>query len=253
MRSSPGRSHTPVRLSAPLERHLNYYALAASAAGVSLLALAQPAEAKIIYTKTHQAIGMNGIYPLDLNHDGIIDFLIAQSAGTAESLLAQAAYGNAVEGNNFLASALKKGSFVGPGRSFTGSVAWGAKMAYYACTEGGGCRWSGQWGNVTDRYLGLRFQIDKNIHYGWARLSTKTQGSQITTTLTGYAYETVANKGIRAGQTSGGTDGETSSAGATRQIPNRSADVRPVSQTTKPVSLGHLALGAGGLAPWRRQ
>jgi len=47
------------------------YALAASAAGVSLLALAQSSEAKVAYTKVHQVIGTNGIYSLDLNHDGI--------------------------------------------------------------------------------------------------------------------------------------------------------------------------------------
>jgi len=40
-------------LSSSLEHRLNSYALAASAAGVSFLALAQPAEAKIVYTPEH--------------------------------------------------------------------------------------------------------------------------------------------------------------------------------------------------------
>jgi hypothetical protein len=44
-----------------------------------MLALAQPSEAKIVYTETHQVIGTNGIYSLDFNHDGIIDFLILES------------------------------------------------------------------------------------------------------------------------------------------------------------------------------
>ena len=46
-----------------LVRHrANYrklYALAAGAAGVQLLALAPPAEAEIVYTGAHQAIGRN--------------------------------------------------------------------------------------------------------------------------------------------------------------------------------------------------
>ena len=53
------------------------YALAATAAGVGLLALAQLAEAKIIYTKTHHVIDdHNRYYYLDLNHDGKADFLL---------------------------------------------------------------------------------------------------------------------------------------------------------------------------------
>jgi len=253
MRNSPGRSHTPARLSASLNHQLNFYALAASAAGVSLLALAEPADAKIIYTKTHQVIGMNGVYALDLKHDGNIDFLIEQTSATKDALQAQAAYGNAVEGKKTFAAALNKGSVIGPGCSFTSGVAWAAKMAYWACTEGGSCRWSGQWGNVTNRYLGLSFQINGETHYGWSRLSNQTDGPRSTTTLTGYAYETVANKGISAGQTSGGTDEESSSAIASEPTPSRlDPVVKPVSQTAQSAPLGWEALGALG-AQRRRQ
>ena len=41
-----------------------------------MLALTQPAEAKIIYTKAHHVIRPSHIYQLDLNHDGLIDFAI---------------------------------------------------------------------------------------------------------------------------------------------------------------------------------
>jgi hypothetical protein len=57
MKPSPRPSRTPSRLSTALRNHLNMYSLAASAAGVGVLALAQPAEAKIVYTKTHHVIG----------------------------------------------------------------------------------------------------------------------------------------------------------------------------------------------------
>lgn len=76
MGESSTPSTTPSQLSAKLNHRLNMYALAASAAGVSLLAMGQPSEAKIVYTKTHQVIGGNGVYALDLNHDGVVDFLI---------------------------------------------------------------------------------------------------------------------------------------------------------------------------------
>ena len=62
------------RLSRTLEHQLNVYALAATASGVSLLALAQPAEAKIVYTHIHHVISPEGAFFLDLNHDGVQDF-----------------------------------------------------------------------------------------------------------------------------------------------------------------------------------
>jgi len=64
------------KMSSPLERRLNAYAIAASAAGVGLLALSPSAEARVIYTPAHLHIGVDSTLLLDLNHDGIIDFTI---------------------------------------------------------------------------------------------------------------------------------------------------------------------------------
>ena len=61
-------------LSASVAHQLNLYALAATAAGVGVLALAQPVEGKIVYTKAHKWLAPNSSFPLDLNHDGIVDF-----------------------------------------------------------------------------------------------------------------------------------------------------------------------------------
>jgi hypothetical protein len=125
---SPG---TPSRLSDSLRHNLNTYALAASAAGVSLLALVQPSAAKIVYTKTHQVIGNNGICALDLDHDGVIDFVIQQyGTGGSNQLLAKEAFGNAIEGKKHFAAALQKGAPIGPRQRFVStSRAWGEGMA----------------------------------------------------------------------------------------------------------------------------
>jgi len=212
-------------LSESLQHVLNSYALAASAAGVALLALAQPAEAKVIYTKTHQVIGWNGVYSLDLNHDGTVDFLI-QESGSRNSLYfnnlsAQPALGNAVVSNDSrFAAALNRGAQIGPKqRFFHGNYPQMVDINHGTATGGGTY---GPWINVTNRYLGLKFKIRGRTQYGWARLSVKLQPPlQITATLTGYAYETIAKKPIRAGQ-------------------------------TDDASLGKLALGAQGLAVGRR-
>jgi hypothetical protein len=61
----------------------------------------------------------------------------------------------------------------------------------------------GQWYNVKHHYLGLRFRIKGELHYGWARLSVIDKYPRYYAVLTGYAYETIPNKAIIAGKTHG--------------------------------------------------
>jgi hypothetical protein len=265
MKRSLRASETPCILSQALQRRLNMYALAASAAGVSMLALAQPSEAKIIYTKAHQVIGTNGIYTLDLNHDGVVDFLLLESGyasfnGTRASntLLAKEALGNAVAGSvgkysRHYAAALNMGARIGSGEHFIKGGGRGETMAATFSGEGNTGR-IGQWLNVNNRYLGLKFKIAGKTHYGWARLTVQLPGNYlIDTTLTGYAYETVAGKAIRAGQTAGEADAAV--VGADLPNPDASGSATSVansSDTPQSTSLGTLALGSGGVPP-RRQ
>jgi hypothetical protein len=156
------------------------YALAASAAGVGLLALTPPAAAKIVFAKAHQVIGCNGIYELDLNHDRLVDFLIQQigycnSYGTInQMLLAKGALGNTVEGSKRYASALKAGQGIGSNQHFTSGATNGATMGYiHKFADSSSQRSYGKWINVNSRYLGLKFKIKGETHHGWARLSVR--------------------------------------------------------------------------------
>src|SRR5579863_496492 len=142
---------TSCKLSDSVHFQLSRYALAASAAGVGALALAQPAEAKIIYTKTHRVIGHNDIYPLDLNRDGTVDFIIQQLAWMTGSLTCNASswkglfvkegFGNAVAGSRHRseyrsASALKKDAPIGPDARFVSATGYrGERMATVSCVE----------------------------------------------------------------------------------------------------------------------
>jgi len=261
MSKSRGHAHTPLRLSASLIEQLNLYALAASAAGVSLPALAQLAEAKIVYTKTHHVIGQNSIYPLDLNHDGTIDFLIQEwgRPGTSNGLWVKEAFGNAVEvpfqgRSPFVprAAALHEGALIDTHDQFISTTgAYGEVMVWAGCATS--CSTYGQWVNVKNRYLGLRFQIGGKTHYGWARMSVQLRKNfEITATLTGYAYETVPRKAIRAGQTSGQAD-EVGSSPDSAQLGTPDAIVaKPGARIFTPASLGQLALGASAV-PLRRR
>jgi hypothetical protein len=239
MKRSP-RPRKTVSLSDSVHQQLNSYALAASAAGVTLLALSQPSDAKIVYTQTHVVIGTNHIYELDLNHDGLADFKINNHSfftdtvvATLSALPAQA--NNRVVGaqrqigSPYYAYALTHGGAIGPKQPFSGGwMAWSD-----------GANRAGRWVNVRGRYLGLKFRIKGKIHYGWARLNVTVGNSRITATLTGYAYETIAGKTIIAGATKGPDGGE----------PTASFNMH----TPEPATLGMLAVGAPRLASRRRE
>ena len=64
----------------------------------------------------------------------------------------------------------------------------------------------GPWQNITGGYLGLKFVIHGKVLYGWARLNVTVTDRGVFGLLTGYAYETVANKAILAGKTKGDED-----------------------------------------------
>jgi hypothetical protein len=213
MKPSSRRTRIASVLADHIDQRLTAYALAASAAGVAVLALAPRSEAKIIYRNIHHVIGRNASYALDLNHDGKTDFTIqnVEGGGTCTTdlcnpyfakLAAQPTAGNGAAGF-VIASApwvfdLKAGARIGPSQYFRGSL-----LATANGYPGSASSKNGSWVNVKNRYLGLKFKIDGKIHYGWARLSVQVQNFSITATLTGYAYETIPNKPIIAGETTG--------------------------------------------------
>jgi hypothetical protein len=101
----------------------------------------------------------------------------------------------------------------------------------------------------------MKFSDGKGrIHYGWARLSVSTS-FHFTATLTGYAYETIPGKPIKAGQTKGQiNDVETISDSAGSDDPGAGASLTtPIPNIPQPASLGMLALGAPTVPLWRRK
>ena len=229
------------KLSCRLDRGLSLYVLAASAAGVSALALAPPANAQVVYTPAHQFIHRNGQIVIDFNRDGVTDVTIREipwnlgSVSPGNSLQAvpsQSGGGIKAGGLNLYAAALSAGEMIGPQNSF-----WNvpAVMAEYTSF---GSYFYGSWALLKkSAYVGVRFLINGKNHYGWARLKVKNDFAlkSIIALLTGYAYETTPNKPILAGATGKGptldsADEPTSSTGPNEQP-----------------TLGALALGAGGI------
>jgi hypothetical protein len=175
-----------------------------------MLALPQPAEARIVYTKIHRVISIDNPYKLDLNRDGTTDFLIQEIGNgfSSDRLLAKEEFGNAVQGSIIqgmhYASALKRGARIGPRQHFISGGNSGETMIRVWYDQDFVTNYTyGKWINVNHRYLGLKFKIKGKVHYGWARLSVHNYINDITDTLTGYAYETIPNQPIIAGKTHG--------------------------------------------------
>ena len=213
------------KISDSLNRQLNTYAQVASAAGVSVLALAGASEAKVVYTETNLVTHAGFPLYIDLNHDGINDFQLRTTyyAGTAGLEIGLNAAGyrntdNVVAGRRFshssyflsAASALPAGARIGPKGNFSDRFPF---MAEELFQKNGGSQnsdlgpWAGKGNGVSEKYLGLKFVVDGEVHYGWARLSVTLghhrQFDDVSGTLTGYAYETVRNRPIIAGQITG--------------------------------------------------
>jgi hypothetical protein len=240
-RSSKG-PRSKQQLSESFTNHVNAYALAAGAAGVTLMAMAQPAEAEIIVTQANGNIPINKYVSIDLNHDGIPDFrfllsTFAYHTFRATLLVQPRGAGGVIASPGGYAAPLSLGASIGPAQAFTKgkhlNMARSAGFDYFTS------RYSrnvfGPWENVQSRFVGVSFQIAGATHYGWVRLTVNFSKRTPTATLTGYAYETVAGQGIQAGQLVDEASAPAESA--------------PMAQA----SLGMLALGSQGLELWRRE
>jgi len=237
-RETTSGSHRAVRRLKPtLERNILNYAITASATGVGLLALSQAAGASIVYTQTNQKITQTTF--LDLNNDGTSDFAFSTlctyfHSGSlriahAELEIGPQVVGNQIWGQDPKVAALAAGVKVGSNGPFKSDI--------YLMGRDFSSVYSGKWapvgGSVKNRYVGLKFLVGGQIHFGWARLNVMIRSAQTTcvqAVLTGYAYETVPGKSIVTGKTSATETG-----------------LKPAA------TLGQLAMGAAGLVAWRRE
>jgi probable HAF family extracellular repeat protein len=169
--------------------------------------LEMPAQASVVYTPVNVTLPTNGFYAIDLNHDGITDFHFHTVSGYEDCGLGiryvyQLWVGPNLAGGGIVGSqdadALPSGVQIDSSQSFYGS---GSLM--YQKVIGPGCGGDqGQWYSADRRYLGLKFLIAGQVHYGWAQLTTHAGGSDF---LFGFAYETIPGKAIKTGQVGNGT------------------------------------------------
>jgi hypothetical protein len=230
-----------VQLSKSLHRDITTYALAAGAAGVSVLALSPPADAQIVYTPAHEFMGTNQKILIDFDHDGTTDAIIREvscidssviRANSLQAVPRKKGGGLQLGHYGWAAGALAFGSKIGPPAGFYTRAALMANIVTYLDYY-----W-GSWVFARPSYLGVRFTIRGETHYGWARMGVQYDYRQqyIAVLLSGYAYESEADKPIRAGDT-GVNDMEDREPAGEMLLP-------PPGRTGPSGSLGALARGA---------
>ena len=244
-------------LSPCLEKRLASYTLAATAALAS--AGAPSLEGAVVYTSVKDIGEPTQIFrtvyaPIDLNHDGQIDFLIGDEligfdgtlvAYRTATLFAEAKPGNQIAAVNYDATALafNVGQEIGPNLKFTSGNSHAFHVAQVASVGAGPQSPLGYFYNQTNKFLALKLAVSGKIYYGWARLSVKgSDPANLTFELVDYAYQSTPNLPILAGQ----------------GIPKPELDslnsASPAASAKQyPASLGMLAYGADALPLWRRR
>ncbi|SFN54933.1 Por secretion system C-terminal sorting domain-containing protein [Bizionia echini] len=176
-----------------------YGALSVAIAGVA------NANGQIVYTDIADVTldGTNVSYALDLDNNGVQDYLLRvnPTSGTPFAFIIP------VTGSYYNSNGVV-GFSSGP-YNYPSNLANGENIAntspFMATSQRGdlnfnGCAYSGsQFCDGMDGFLGFSFDISSNTHYGWARVQVSSDAT--TMIIKDYAYNSVADAPINAGQT----------------------------------------------------
>jgi len=187
-----------------------------SAMAAALTAGTSSLNAEVVYTDiTDVTIGLGEAFEMDIDGDGTMDFIIAASSLTgsngtwsfASAFGSVGSLGIGGPSNQAIGtvgpyypygSALDAGDEIGPDGSFLsypslGNVAVVASN-FYGVTYG-------NFPGEGEKFLGVKFAIGSDIHYGWARLESDID--EVFVTIMDFAYENSADVAIEAGATVG--------------------------------------------------
>jgi hypothetical protein len=191
---------------------------------IALSAIAADASSQVIYTDIRDTTLINNgdFFDIDLNNDGINDLNITLSKSiysstyssysiyvNYNSVNANASSNNQVNtllntsysineafafnnNQNINSSANSWNSYGIVGGFATGSIVNPYSTSYLNINIG-------QFPGQGDRFLGVRFRIGANTHYGWVRLDVSAFSDSVT--IKDFAFDTTANTPILAGDT----------------------------------------------------
>lgn len=151
--------------------------------------------AQIIYTDIPDATP-NATYPLDLNNDTIVDFMIYYAGGAGTIGVMCAPQNNNAYSGNFV------GGVHSPWALSASDDICDSLATWYDSNNPGTLALgasTGYWPGATNKYLALKLVLGTNTYYGWARLDLLSISSSFT--IKDYAYQSTPNACIRSGQT----------------------------------------------------
>ena len=173
------------------------------------------ANAQIVYTDVipdRTVSTTNGVYPLDLNNDGITDFNITYTTTVVFTTRTNVyiritPLGANKVGNDTTTypSALLQNSLIN-----SSSFTW-LSNANQILTQRVWRIWgltnppryipvfSGNWNGASNKYIPLQLDVSSQKYYGWVRLDIVT--GAVSFTVKDYAYNSIPNQAILAGQT----------------------------------------------------
>lgn len=189
---------------------------------VTAMMFSMSAKAQIIYTDVNPDSVVSVVaypsminYNIDLNNDGINDYQItcARSYATCGGFGSRAfrSYVSvyALNSNSVIAvtnsanpRAMNFNDSILPGLSLSDTGYFRYVLSGFNC----GSTILGVWPNSTEHFLGLKLIVGANTYYGWLRMQVFV-GSPTTCTIKDYAYNSISNQPILAGETGTGTTG----------------------------------------------
>lgn len=150
--------------------------------------------AQIVYTNIPDATP-NATFPLDLNNDSIVDFML-YFGGSGSGIGAYCAPQN----NNAYSGYTVNGDYF-PWALSAGTPICDTLATWYDANFPGtmGLGTSiGNWPGQSDKYLALKLVVGTNTYYGWVRLDVYPTSSSFT--VKDYAYESTPNACIVTGE-----------------------------------------------------
>jgi hypothetical protein len=180
-----------------LDSRLVSYTLAAGAT----LAASTPCKAQVLFTPNNSFLKPPSSLVIDLNHDGVSDFLLklkeffATTSSFAYGFVGRATIYGLRSSNQVVAPfgsprPLKRGDRIASGNIFQplGVLATGR----------------GYWGgfdNLQNRFVGVKLVVNGEVHFGWIGFRRVDAKKTVQVTLAGWAYETAPDTAILAGDT----------------------------------------------------
>ncbi len=179
---------------------------------IGLVFITSNVKSQIIYTDVDPDITISGFqqgYGVDFNDDDKMDVHITLLSNTGVWVMHLIPDENSdltyVVYDGEEASVLVDGDDISPASNlYQLGSGWGGLLYGYWENSGEYGNWTG---TQEDKYLGIKFEIDGNFHFGWIKLTTIVYAyDNMEFTVKGFAYNAAENEGIIAGDTGQATD-----------------------------------------------